>query len=206
MIEFRRYLQLFVLHQIEYGQHTQKEILHIHLSVMRYSLRDLPPMLDAQWSEPEKRDAQVRELVVPRLERLLSDENLQQQTLQQNWHPYQLLREQNAVPQLPPAHVMKPDNISDSTGFNQRIDQLERLLHLTRVAMEVTTAGMVLWRNWRALRDERQLLIHAVSNTIHGQERALQLANNEDFVRGYLSEHGNDPAHPIIFKGNQGEL
>jgi hypothetical protein len=200
MIRFTRYLQLYTLHQIERSPYGRREILHIRLSVVHHALRQLPQGLNEQWrADPQAGIEQARELIAPRLAQVLEDDTIQQQLLApRNWQPYHTLRGQHALPALPPPPTLTP-NTSTLSVFDRRLQQAERVLRFTKTALEVANAGLVLWKSWRALRDDQKLVIDALHSTIHGQEQALQNASQSDFVRGYLNAHQHDPVYPAIF-------
>lgn len=198
MLEFRRFLQLYTLHQIEHEGHLHKEVLHIRLSIVRYALKQLPANLNQQWQlEPTAGVEQARNIIVTRLARLMEDDGLQQQMVEHNWEPYHQARSNQVVPALPPARVLAPSRAK--SVWERRIDQTERLLYLAKTAFEVANAGLVLWRNWRAMRQERPMIVEALRSTIQSQEKALQHGSASDFVRAYLTEHNDDPAHSIVF-------
>lgn len=198
MIKFTRYLQLYTLHHIEQTPYAQREVLHIQLSVLRYTLQQLPDMLDEQWqNEPQLAIAQTRDILMPRIAGLLDDDTIRQRVLKPtDWQPYHVLRQQHAVPQLPKMAAQETHLVST---FDRRLHQAERILRLTQTAVDVANAGLVLWKNWRALRDERRLVIDALHNTIRGHETALSQGSKVDFVRGYLDSHHDDPVYPTVF-------
>lgn len=197
MLKFTQFLQLYTLHQIEHSPYGRREVLHVRLAVLRYGLRQLPGGLNQQWqSDPHRSINQARDVIVPRLARILEDNTVQQQLLQpQDWQPYHARREAHAVPTLP-ASTPTPQTPS---GFDKRLHQAEQVLRFTKTALEVANAGLVLWKSWRALRDDNRLVIDALNRTIQGQEQALQRGTDTDFVRGYLAAHQDDPAHRTIF-------
>ena len=204
MVKFGRFLQLYTLHQIENSDFVQREVLHIRLSIVRYALQQLPSTLNENWRlDPQQGVDAARQFIVPRLARLLDDEPLQDQLLAQNWEPYHQLRAENAVPALPSARVLAPSNAK--SVVSKRIDQAERFLRLTKTAFEVANAGLVLWKSWRAMRNERPVIIDAIGSTIQSQENALQQGKVSEFVHAYLDKHTKDPAHPVVFPDESSE-
>lgn len=197
---FTRYLRLFTLHAVEQNVGHQR-LLRARLVTVRYSLERMSAQLNIDWQHnPQYSIDQARDEIVPRQQLLVDNDDLWHELLEEapRWEPYRELRERHALPSLPapPSRALAPYPLSP---LSRRLDQTERLLQLTRTALEVANAGLILWQTWRRIRDERYLLHDALRATIEGQEMALEQANDADFVQHYLQAHGNDPVYPILF-------
>lgn len=197
MIQFTRYLQLFSLHQVQADKQAVRHI-ELRLSILHYTLKALPASLNEAWQEdPYTAITKVQSVIRPRIATLMEDSAIQENMLQTKWEPYQALRQQNAIPQLPPTQALTPSY--HQSLFDRRMAQAERLLYLGKMTLDIANAGLILWHTWRAARDQGQLVIDAVRKTIESQEKALASATSEDFVRGYLAAHNEDPVYPIVF-------
>lgn len=197
---FTRYLRLFTLHTVEHNVGHQR-LLRARLVTVRYSLERMSAQLDIDWQHnPQHSIDQARAEIVPRQQLLVDNDDLWHELLDTapRWEPYRELRERHALPSLPapPNRTLTPYPLSP---LSRRLDQTERLLQLTRTALEVANAGLILWQTWRRIRDERFLLHDALRATIEGQEMALEQATDADFVQHYLHAHGDDPMYPILF-------
>ncbi|MCB9436977.1 MAG: hypothetical protein H6673_08280 [Anaerolineales bacterium] len=197
---FTRYLRLFTLHAVEQNVGHQR-LLRARLVTVRYSLEQMSAQLNIDWQHnPQNSINQARNEIVPRQQLLVNNDDLWHALWEEapRWEPYRELRERHALPSLaaPPSRALTPYPVST---FSRRLDQTERLLQLTRTALEVANAGLILWQTWRHVRDERYLLHDALRATIEGQEMALEQASDADFVQHYLQAYGDDPVYPILF-------
>lgn len=197
---FTRYLRLFTLHAVE--QHAgHQRLLRARLVTVRYSLERMSAQLNIDWkNDPQQGIEQTRDEIVPRLQTLYDNNDLWHDLLEDTprWEPYRTLRQHHAIPSLPTA-PSRALTLYPTHTLSRRLDQTERLLQLTKTALEVANAGLILWQTWRHMRDERYLLNDALRATIEGHEQALHHASDADFVQHYLQAYGDDPAYPIIF-------
>lgn len=197
---FTRYLRLFTLHTVEQSAGHQR-LLRARLVMVRYSLERMSAQLNIDWQHnPQQGIEQARHELVPRLQTLYDNSDLWHELLEDapRWEPYQALRERHALPSLPtpPTRAL---TLYPTSTFSRRLDQTERLLQLTKTALEVANAGLILWQTWRRMRDDRYLLNDALRATIEGQELALEQGSDAEFVQRYLQAHGDDPVYPILF-------
>ncbi len=191
---FTRYLRLHTLHAVEQTAMHQR-VLQARITTVQYVMRQLPTKLDGEWhADANQGIALTRDFTAARIHGLLGNEMHWKQLLEDtaaSWRPYQALRQQSTIPVLSSA---------SRAGFAKRLAQAERLLYLTKTAIEVANMGLDLWERWRRFRDERSLLQESVAALVAGQEQALDQALTPGYVQHYLQHRGDDPAYDIVFE------
>lgn len=200
---FIRYVRLYSLHSVEQTA-THRRILQARVAILQYTLTHLPGELDSVWkSEPAQGVVQAREFILPRLEGLLDDHSALAHSLVDvpRWQPYLSLRQNQSLPAIP----QFPSLSTSINTLSYRLGQAERFLQLTKTALEVANAGLVLWQSWQKFRHEGRLLQDAIQATLLGHEGALQHALDPGFIPKYLAARGDDPAYSILFDEHSSE-
>lgn len=224
-LAFARYVRLYTLHQIE--QPGDLFVLRLRIETLRYSFAPLieppsinyprpMPNLDAIYvGDPASGAQQVRDAVLPRLQALLDardpfGELALLDNQQHIWQRYAAERGLPAQPgevpgiKLPAPHPRR--QLPAISKTSQRLATLQRGLETLHTAAQTAATLAALWQNWqigraqRALLDtQRALLQDTIQAQLSGQNQALNRALDQDFVRGYLADHNDDPAHDIVF-------
>ena len=222
LLPFVRYVRLYTLHQIETP--TDLIVRRVRIEMLHYSfglLADLNPAYpcsvphinEIYVGDPREGAQMVRERVLPRLNQLLdardpfAELNLigDRDALWQRYTAERGLPAQPvAVPgiKLPTARRMLPARSKTS----ERLAAIQRGLETLHTAAQTANTFLSLWQNWRIgraqhqlLDTQRDLLQNAIQAQLAGQDQALDRALDQDFVRGYLADHADDPAVDVIF-------
>lgn len=100
-----------------------------------------------------------------------------------------------------PAAITKPKLTSRSGNiWRQRIDRLQQTLEIAETALRAVATLAAIVSDWQLRRrqhqlldTQRELLQAALAQNLAGADEAQRLAQEPDFVAGYLAEETNDP-------------
>lgn len=220
---FRRYVSLYTLHQVE-GP-GDLFVLRIRIETLRYSFAPLVrPALDAphevDWvyrEDPRAGVELVQRAVLPRLQALLDARDpFEALGLSEGqdaaWQRYAAGRGLPAEPvRVPVIHAPVPARrLPARSKTSERLAQAHHALQLIQTAAETASTLAALWQNWQIrqgrrqlIDDQRALLHNTIQAQLAGQDQAFDHALNLDFVRGYLSAHGDDPGYEAVFEADE---
>ena len=214
LMPFSQYVRLYTLHWVERPPDALS--VYIRVQVLHYSFAPLAGLpVDAAYADDPRAGVQiVQHSVLPRLHTLLdSPEPLLLEGRESLWRRYAAQRglPADTVP-VPTIHA--PKNVPRLPARSltaDRIARIQRGLELLQTAVETASTLAALWQNWQIGREQRhlletqRLLLHdAIQAQLEGQTRALDHAQDRDFVRGYLAEHAGDAAYRAVFGDDVG--
>jgi hypothetical protein len=173
---YARFFELYTLEHIRRHASGRTELLKVSVAALRYGAEALHEPGPVEITQPPAEE--VRRAVFPRWRALRSEPA----RLGRVWDEVLPRRERRS------AHIEAPPP-RPRLAAGGRLDQVRRFLDVADAALRALGTVAALYNEWRAQRIRRELLEAALAQNITAADEALSLADDSDFVAGYLAEH-----------------